>query len=93
MAWTALFFLPLFFGAISAAVFGRFLSDSPDLDDGLDLVSELAGRSPVSVQEVTNWPQDETLFDSLGQVPGMAVCPISGKLNIFARRHVVWDGS
>lgn len=86
-------FLPLIFGPVSAAVFGRFLSDSPDPDGGLDVVSELAGRSPISFQEVTNWPQDETLFDSLGQVPGMAVCPISGKLNIFARRDIVWDGS
>lgn len=93
MAWKTVILFPLFIGYISAAVFGRFLSDSPDPDDGLDLVSELAGRSPISVQEVTNWPQDESLFDSLGQVPGMAVCPISGKLNIFARRHVVWDGS
>lgn len=85
--------LPLFFGSISASVFGRFLSDSPDPDDGLDSVSELVGKSPISVREVTDWPQDESLFNSLGQVPGMAVCPISGKLNIFARRNVVWDGT
>lgn len=93
MIWKTAILLPLFFGPISASVFGRFLSDSPDPEDGLDPLSELVGKSPLSLREVTDWPQDESLFRSLGQVPGMAVCPVSGKLNIFARRNVVWDGT
>jgi len=48
--------------------------------------------SPLQVTEVTNWPRDASLFDRVGQVSGVAVCP-EGRLHMFVRRNVVWDGT